>query len=241
MLVDVIDYYRDLLKISNEALDAVAGEKEVNKALILSHNYLDDYGSLKSVIENRPEGVVFNLAIKEYQFSLYALVCGQYRYAFAGLRLFFELALAAIHFSAHEISYRNWEKGCHDINWGALKDEQSGVLSLNFIRAFNPSFSSFSKQYLAIATAVYRECSEFVHGNVRTHTIIPSELVFKKDVFLSWFEKSSVIRLVVVFAFSARYLNYISNEHMNEIESIILDLLGDLQPVRDIFSSKFEE
>lgn len=238
--MDVINYYRNLLKISNANLDAVVGVKKASKALLLSHNYLDDYGALKAGIVNRPEVAVFDFAIKEYQFSLYALVCGQYRYAFAGLRLFFELALATIHFSAHEISYRNWERGCYDISWGGLKDEQSGVLSSDFIRAFNPSFSDFSKQYLAIATTVYRECSEFVHGNAETHAIIPSEVVFKEDVFLSWCEKSSAIRLVVIFAFSARYLNYISKEHIDEIEPIILDLLGNLQPVRDFFSGSFE-
>ncbi|TKC90967.1 hypothetical protein FAZ69_06255 [Trinickia terrae] len=201
-----------------------------------SHNYLLDYDAIKLAIAERPEASVLDSAVKEYQFALFALVSGQYRHAFGGLRLFFELMLATVQFSAHEIDYRMWVKDSKDINWNALKDVQSGVFSVNFIRAFNPEFSDSAKQYLAIAEVVYRECSEFVHGNAGTHSMLPSDITFQEKAFFSWHEKAATMRLAIIFAFSARYLNYVTKEATDRMEPIITDVLGNLPPVQAIFS-----
>lgn len=238
--MDVVEHYRNLLKNSDIVLEMMADTKEASEALIASHNYLLDYDALKMAIAERPEAAVLDSAVKEYQFALYALVCGQYRHAFGGLRLFFELMLATVQFSAHEIDYRMWEKDSKDINWSSLKDVQSGVFSTNFIRAFNPEFSDNAKQYLAIAETVYRECSEFVHGNAGTHAILPSDIAFKKDAFFNWHEKATTMRLAIMFVFSARYLNYVTKEATDRMEPIITDLLGNLPPVQAIFSQPSE-
>lgn len=234
--MDVVEYYRTLLKNSNSVLEMMLSTKAASEALITSQNYLLDFDVLKMAIAERPEATVLDSAVKEYQFSLYALVSGQYRHAFGGLRLFFELMLTTVQFSAHEIDYRLWEKDSKDINWSSLKDLQSGIFSKNFIRAFNPDFSDCGKEYLAIADVVYRECSEFVHGNAGTHAILPSDITFKKEAFFNWHEKASTMRLVIFFAFSARYLNYIKEDSRDQLEPIIIDLLGNLSPIQAVFS-----
>lgn len=233
--MDVVEHYRTLLKNSETVLGTMLGENGA-EALIASHNYLLDYDVIKMAIAGRPEAAVLDSAVKEYQFALFALVAGQYRHAFGGLRLFFELMLATVQFSAHEIDYRMWARDSKDINWSALKDSQNGVFSTSFIRAFNPVFSDCAKQYLAIAEAVYRECSEFVHGNAGTHAILPSDITFQKEAFFSWHDKAATMRMAIIFAFSARYLNYVSKEAADRMEPIITDVLGNLQPVQAIFS-----
>jgi hypothetical protein len=207
------------------------------EALTVSHNYLIDFGVMKSAIINRPEASVFDAAAREYQLALFALSIGQYRHAFVGLRLFFELMLATVQFSAHEIDYRLWKKDGKDINWSLLKDSQTGIFSANFINAFNPGFSDNSKQYIAIAEAVYRECSQFVHGNAGTHQSLPAEISFNKEVFIEWHEKAKTMRLLIIFAFSARYLNHIGVDAMNAIEPVVLDVIGHLSAVQAIFSA----
>ena len=234
--MDVIEHYRALLKNSGIVIEAMVDESGASEVLTASHNYLLDYDSIKMAIANRPESAVLDSAVKEYQFALFALTSGQYRHAFGGLRLFFELMLATVQFSAHEIDYRMWAKDSKDINWSALKDPQGGVFSTNFIRAFNPEFADCAKQYLAIAEAVYRECSEFVHGNAGTHAILPADIAFKKEAFFSWHEKAETMRLAIIFAFSARYLNYVTKEAADRMEPIITDALGNLPPVQAIFS-----
>jgi hypothetical protein len=234
--MNVVDHYRALIKNTDIVLEMMVNVSGASEALTASHNYILDYDALKLAITDRPESPVLDSAVKEYQLALFALVSGQYRHAFGGLRLFFELMLATVQFSAHEIDYRMWAKDSKDINWNALKDTQSGVFSANFIRAFNPEFSDSAKQFLAIAEAVYRECSEFVHGNAGTHTIIPSDIRFQEEIFLSWHQKAATMRLAIIFVFSARYLNYVTKEAADRLEPIITDVLGNLPPVQAIFS-----
>ena len=211
------------------------------EAITVSHNYLLDFDRLKIAISGRPEEKVLDAGVKEFQFALFALAAGQYRHAFVGLRLFFELMLVTVQFSAHEIDYRLWAKDSKDINWNSLKDPQIGVFSVNFINAFNPDFSDSSKQYSAIAEAVYRECSEFVHGNAGTHATLPSDITFKKDVFLSWHQKAATMRVLIIFAFSARYLNYIPVDGKDAMEPIVLDAIGHLAAVQAAFAKLPEE
>ncbi|MGI3106609.1 hypothetical protein ACRRRU_03595 [Dickeya fangzhongdai] len=233
--MDVINNYRKLLDNSKIIFDDMIAESG-SEYLISSHNYLLDYDKFKIAISNRPEVAVLDLAVKEYQFSLFALAAGQYRHAFGGLRLFFELMLSTVQFSAHEIDFRMWNKDEKDINWSSIISSENGVFSKNFIRAFNPDFSENGRQYLAIAERVYRECSEFVHGNATTHKRLPLDLKFHKETFNLWHEKSTTMRLVIIFALSARYLNHIGVEEMNTIEPVVIDALGNLKSVQEIFS-----
>lgn len=239
--MDIAEHYRRLMQHSGNVMESMLSDREAVGALTLSHNYLLDFDRLKMAIAGRPEEKALEAGVKEFQFALFALAAGQYRHAFVGLRLFFELMLVTVQFSAHEIDYRMWVKDSKDINWNALKDPQSGVFSANFINAFNPEFSGASKQYSAIAEVVYRECSEFVHGNAGTHTTLPSDIAFNKDVFLSWHEKAATIRLLIIFVFSARYLNYISAEAKNAIEPMVLDVIGHLAAVQAAFAKPSEE
>lgn len=234
--MDVTQHYRNLLKNTDKVVDTMLGVSGAIGRLTVSHNYLLDYDSLKEAIAKRPEAAVLDSAVKEYQFALFALVSGQYRHAFGGLRLFFELMLATVYFSAHEIDFRMWAKDSKDINWTILKDNQSGIFSVNFIRAFNPDFSDSARHYLAIAEVVYRECSEFVHGNANTHTILPTDIAFHKEAFFSWHEKAETMRLAIIFAFSARYLSYVSDDAKDLLEPIVTDTLGNLLAVQNIFS-----
>jgi len=235
----LIDNYRDLLDSSNRVFDDMLEDNGAEN-LVSSHNYLLDYDKLKISIADRPEVAVLDSAVKEYQFALFALTTGQYRHAFGGLRLFFELMLATVQFSAHEIDFRMWAKDEKDINWNLIKNTENGIFSINFIRAFNPDLSPNGKQYSAIAETVYRECSEFVHGNAATHKKLPSEIKFQKEIFNSWHEKATTMRLVIIFAFSARYLNYIDENAKNNLEPVVMDVLGHLQAVQEIFSKPME-
>lgn len=235
-MMSVLDHYRGLHRSTERIFDEIMADQESVQAFTASHNYLLDYDRIKLAIAGRPEVETLSAAVKEYQFALFALATGQYRHAFVGLRLFFELMLVTVQFSAHEIDYRMWAKDAKDINWNAIKDPQTGIFSANFVNAFNPEFAASSKQYSAIAEAVYRECSEFVHGNASTHISLPDDIAFNKDIFMSWHQKSETIRLLVAFVFSARYLNFIDAHATATIEPVILDALGHLPVIQDIFS-----
>lgn len=238
--MDVINYYRELIGRQDTMVAGLASEKKPLENFITAHNYLIEYESLKAAIDDRPEKVVVDAALKEYQFSLLALASGQYRYAFGGLRLFFELMLSVVRFSAHEIDFRMWFRDSKDINWESLKNLESGVFSVNFVRAFNPGFADFGRQFAAISETVYRECSEYVHGNAGTHAVLPAEIAFNEAVHLAWCDKSAAMRQAIVFAFAARYLNYVNPDKMRCMEPVVVDVVGYLPPVQAVFAKPCE-
>lgn len=238
--MNLLNYYGDLVERQGAIVAGLNSNQKSLEAFTAAHNYLTDYESLKIAIDDRPERTVADVALKEYQFSLLALASGQYRYAFGGLRLFFELMLSVVRFSAHEIDLRMWLRDSRDINWDSLKNLDSGVFSVNFVRAFNPAFAEFGRQFSAISESVYRECSEYVHGNAGTHALLPGEIAFDEDAHLAWCDKSAAMRQAIVFAFAARYLNYVSPEGMRRMESVIVDVIGYLSPVQVVYGKSCE-
>lgn len=241
MSIDIPEHYRGLIKHSGTVLEKMLEDRDAVELVTASHNYLLDFDVLRRAIINRPEVKVLDAAVKEYQLALFALASGQYRYAFVGLRLFFELMLATVQFSAHEIDYRLWATDSKDINWHALIDPQSGVFSKNFIEAFNPNFVDSLKEHSAIAELVYRECSEFVHGNAGTHATLPTDIAYHRPTFFAWHRKAETMRIVIMFIFCARYMNYISNIAKNAIEPAAMGVIGYLPAIQAEFSTSPRE
>ncbi len=205
-----------------------------------SHNYIPDFEKWIGVLSGRNEVHLLKAALREYQFALLALVQGQYRQAFMSLRLFLELALAAIQLSANELELRKWLNGCRDIHWTSLIDAENGVYSKSFVKAFYVELAEEAPHYRVIAERVYRECSEYVHGNAHTHHTLPETLRFMEDAFYSWHEKAASIRLVVSFALCVRYLFDLQESTRNELEGVVLDELQHITAIRALYGGVTE-
>ena len=198
----------------------------------MSFSFVADLEQWVRFLSPRPETKLIDSAIREYQFALLSLAQGLYRQAFMALRLFFELSLCAILFSANELHLRTWLKGTRDLNWNSIVNAETGILSTEFIRAFFEELAEYGPHYRAIAEAVYRECSEFVHGNVATHDILPQSIRFDGTVFSTWHTMEANMRLVVSFSLCMRYLNFIDPGRANELEAFVADHLGHVPPLR---------
>ncbi len=125
--MNVPDHYRSLHRQGELLLNEMLSDQEATTAHTKSHNYILDFERIHGAVAHRPESTLYHVAIKEYQFALLALSVGRYRHSFMSLRLFFELALAAIHFSAHEIDYHLWKRGSKDVNWRSIKCPHRGL------------------------------------------------------------------------------------------------------------------
>lgn len=233
----ITDHYRGLADRGRSLVDDLVNDAGALATHTTSHNYLGDFETLRVSIKERPEATLLAAGITEYQFALYALSIGSYRHAFISLRLTMELLLGAVHFSAHEIKYRKWILKSEDIIWGALIDKENGVFANNFIGAFFPDLRTEGRAYRALAETVYRECSEYVHGNYHTHRDADASRTFDADLFSAWHERADTVRLVFVFAFAARYLALLPSTERTAIESIMLDSLGSLPSIRDIYAT----
>lgn len=231
-----LSFYQALQTATSSILEE-SFNQDARLSLSKSHSFIDDLGTWARILSSRPEAPVWLAAKREYEFSLLMLIQGQYRYSFVALRLFLEMAIASIGFSAHEVRYRLWMRGEHDIKWHPLVEDEAGVLSTSFIRAFCEQLSDEAKTYRLIAQKVYRECSEFVHGNASTHEILAGPLKYSQDVVDSWHDKADSIRLVVSFLLCARYIHFLKRDDLHTLEPLLLDALGHLAAVRGILGS----
>jgi hypothetical protein len=234
-----IDHYRDLLSASGAVMAASFVGSHAN-AMAKSHAFIADLGLWIGQLRGRPELPVLESALREYQFALLSLSAGHYRAAFASLRLTLELSFAAVQWSANERELREWLRGQRDSNWAALIDAENGVLSKQFVRLFYDGLANEAGQYRASAAAVYRECSEYVHGNAHTQRAIPRTLVFDVGQFEDWHEKASVVRLTTSFVLAARYLSDFDSAARSSIEGAVLDHLGHSAAIRALIGASGE-
>jgi hypothetical protein len=233
------DYFRALNKSSGKVLsESFKGARAAQMAR--SHAYAKDIALWVKELESRPESPVLRAALREYQFALLALCQGQYRASFGALRLFLEQCLATVDWSANERQLREWLRGERDANWKALTSEESGVLSRSFVRLFFETLADSASRYRASALSVYRECSEYVHGNAETNRSLPETVVFDLKAYEAWHQKASVIRLVTSFALVVRYLQNLALPARVRLEHTVLDNLGHEAAVRALFAAAVE-
>jgi len=233
-------YYRRLYTICGEILTKSFSADEKSSHSI-SHHYILDLEKWIDVLSSHSEVSMLKAALREYQFGLLNLVLGQYRQAFMALRLFLELGLGAVLFSANELDLRLWLQGSKDIIWHKLVATDNGVFSKAFVRAFFESLEDEAPQYQNIAEKLFRECSEYVHGNAYANDKLPDTLQFEKRVFLDWHEKAQSARIVVSFALCLRNMHFLDRTSLSILEPIIRDELGHVTAIRTFLNDTMEK
>jgi hypothetical protein len=231
-MMSATEHYTSLIERSLHHFKTLSADDESMAAFTRSHNFIPDFELLREVIGARPEAKVLSLAIREYHLALYALAAANYRHAFISLRLFFELALSTIQFSASELKLRLWLANKADIVWSAVVHEESGVYATSFVSAFEPELAESAKQYSTLAQKVYRECSEHVHGNAHTHPEADAPIEFDKHLLFVWANLADTVRLCFIFAYAARFIRFISAEERNRLEAIFIESLGTLPGIQ---------
>lgn len=230
-MADVKQLYLELSKTCNSICE-MSFKEDLLPTINSNHAIIEDYSVWLSVLADRPERVMFESALREYQLSILANTLGLYNLSFTGLRFFFERTLTGVLFSAKELDLRLWIKGQRDTYWAELCDEEMGLFSHKFYNAFFPALKDEVKHYLAIAKKVYRECSQYVHGNISTQELIPDKLEYSEDRVSEWHTKADTMKDVVLFVFCLRYLPYLTNTQKTRVEQSLLENLGHLEPIR---------
>lgn len=173
-------HYVRILDRSRTAFAELTADPVRLPAFTQAHNDASDLDKLIELMAGRPEEEIFSLARVEYQHALFSAAFGQYRQAHVSLRLFLELSLCSVLFSAHEIDTRRWLQGKKDSNWASIISNETGVFSKQFVGVFFEDMKEFGVQYRTLAEKLYRECSEYVHGNRHSFNGIDAEISFNK-------------------------------------------------------------
>lgn len=228
------DFLKSLHNNQVEAFDKTLSE-EIDTSLRASIvQTVADLGTCIEKIAERPEHEVFELSLKEYQHALNAVCHGNYRQAFSSLRLALELWLAAISFSVAEKDLRAWRARRQDIVWSKLIDENNGVLSKSLVSLFSPEVEQHATTFRVICEKVYRECSEYVHGNHHTHALLPQDISFDQATFRDWCTKSDTFKLVCLFCYTYRYCELVKGNGLANIGQPIGDALGHIVEIRSL-------
>lgn len=231
----IAEHYSKILDRSQSSLNELKEDTERLSLFTVAHNAAADLDELEKLLYARTEIEMFRLAKIEYQHALYSASFAQYRQAHVSLRLFFELSLCCVLFSAHEIDMHLWLKDEKDSNWTAISSNQNGVLSKDFVGAFFPDMKEHCEQYRAMACTLYRECSQFVHGNKLSFSGIDGTISYNPEMIEVWSDRSDTAMRVIKFAFACRYLRSATEQKRNELEQIFLDDFGDFPAIQAQF------
>jgi len=231
---DITKYFNQLHEKCGQILtSSMAGS---NLEIVAgSHQFAYELQGWCNILDQRTEVELLKVAAMEYELALLALAQGHYRHSFKALRLVLELTLQAVYLSASEICLREWLDSRIDTIWSLIVDENNGVFSVRFAKAFFPDLITHVKHHQGLAISIYRECSECVHGNIPKHIPLPSSLDFNQEVFTLWHSKAEVVALILHFALSMRYLPDLSEKDIIEVEPFLTDHLGHLKEIRQLF------
>ena len=248
--MNIDEYFQDYKQRINSIIDSSLAEKDVANNVALCFNIIADYETWLDSIGDRLESVIYKNAIKVYQDAFGCMLVGQYQSAFMGLRYYFERTLCGVYLSANELELRTWLYGGRDTYWNEIvgkerkqtsgnKEDDSyvdkGLFSTNFVNAFFPELKDEIKHFRCIAVSVYRECSEFVHGNPAVLDKMPKRLEFKNDLMSLWCEKALIMKRVIFFVFALRYFVTMNDDEKDKIEDIIKDDFITVKPIYELF------
>lgn len=235
--MEMKEFYLSIFDKYKDNANELFNDDEVYGSFIKINNFVCDVEKIIQSVKGRREYMVFLYSIKELSNSLFAAISGNYRHAHTSLRLFMELFMAAIYFSAHEIKLRNWlsNESDSDIKWSTISSGEFGIFSSKFIRAFCPDMQSFGEQYRAIACKVYRECSEFVHGNIGTQKFTDANINYDPNILNDWMERVEGVRLCFIFLFFARYIEDVSKEDIVDLVGMIVDDFRHIPAMQGIY------
>lgn len=232
----VTDHYKKLGQDAIEIIEKSMANEDLD-LLSSNHAFLHDFAVWLDVLKDRPESSILKNAIKEYQLALLSNNQGMYQQAFMGLRFFLERTFVAILFSANEIELNLWKIGERDTYWNEIasidKDSKQiqGIFSHKFCKAFFPELKNELNHFFNVTTKVYRECSEYVHGNKNVIDKIPEKLEYSKELFYEWNLKADIIKRIILFAFCLRYLNQLKPEEIKQISITISEEFKSLPQI----------
>lgn len=219
-----------------EAIDQALNDQEIAQELNEATQRIDDLTNFVKCRSQRAENKVFELAIRELNQSFLAALNSHYRQSFSGQRLSLELWFAGIQFSMNELAFRKWKMDKQDIVWSSLINSSDGILSVEVARVYWAVAEKRVPTYRNLAEKVYRECSQFVHGNNETHHYLPQTFGYSRKVLQAWKSNLDTITLLFSYTFLLRFNEELTNLDYEKLAQPITDILGHLSEARELLN-----
>ena len=205
------------------------------------HDYSASIQDWMEVVPSNQEKHMINHSLEQIEFSCLSLLSGMYRQSFSSLRLALELLFGSIYFSAHKLEHIEWRNGSRDLSWKVINDKENGVLSKRFSDAFFPELSIYIDDQRNISKEIYRQLSEFVHGNYATWDREVHSLSINETLIEEYRKKFYSMNSVSHFLLTMRYLKEIKLEDLHRIETHVMDELQHIDEIRKVFGGTVED
>ena len=218
-----------------------------NEYLGKNKAFCDEYEKWLNVLDGRIETYIYRNAIKAYQEAYVNMLMGLYQPAFMGLRYFLERTLMGVYFSASEIEMRTWKAENRDTYWSELvgieekegkqvnsgNDVNKGLYSTKFTRAFFKEFDTIRLNFLQQTKAVYRECSEYVHGNPGAIDKLGDKFEYKEELADAWNNNADTVARCILYAFMMRYWNDLTTDQKDNVRDRLYDEFSSTDTIKD--------
>lgn len=210
---------------------------DLNSRIVDIFQLSEDMSVWVDILRNGTDTTILISAVQEFEFGLQAVLSGQYRYSFMAQRYFLEQICRFIYLSTNELHLRHWKLGLRDVSWGSLIDNENGIFSKIFIRAFFSEVEHQGGHMIAIAGKLYRESSEFIHGNFNKMEVLPSSIVFNRSLLEQWIDFMETSRFIFQFLMFMRFSKDIESADLQRIETMAKEELGGIEEFNIIFVS----
>lgn len=198
--------------------------------------FSSDLGIWYEILEGQTDTTILLSAIKEFEFSFQAVLNGQYRYAFVAQRYFLEQMCRFTYLSTNELHLRHWKLGMRDISWRSLTENENGIFSKSFIKAFYKEVEDEGEHMITLTSKLYRESSEFIHGNFEAIASMPDQIDFDELLLKKWLDFVETSKFVSLFILVVRFSKSFTPAELQKIEEMCNEELSGIEEFNRLFT-----
>ncbi|WP_023639048.1 hypothetical protein [Dickeya zeae] len=229
--MDIQEYFTKLNAESQSVFNQSSSKKENLGKL---HHLSSCIYEFSNFVRDPQEKRILETVSAQLESSNYSLIIGLYRQAFSSMRLALEMGLAAIYFSASKLEMHEWLDGRMDIKWSKLIDEENGVLSNRFIKAFFTEMNDDVEHYRKNAITVYRKLSEYVHGNNETWINGSIKIIYKDELFYKYCNYYKTVTETILFSAMCRYSKLLDESDLESLQ-FLAEEFNHILKIRELF------
>lgn len=198
--------------------------------------FVNDFRTWVTCLKDIPQSILLFSSLNECATANLFCCQGLYKHSMISLRLCLEHCLYGIHMSSNDFYFRRWKSGHEDMKWATITDSNTGIFSKSFIRAYAPEFEDRSAELNSITSNVYRECSEYIHGNYSKLNCLPGQNEFSQDMLRKYTSGFQSISYLLSIALVIRFKELIIREDLlPTLENAIMHNIGMLPEIQLLY------
>ncbi|MGM9614145.1 MAG: hypothetical protein ACI3W7_01280 [Oscillospiraceae bacterium] len=203
--------------------------------------FVNDFSVWVDCLKDIPQSILLKSSLNECATANLFCSEGLYKHAMISLRLCLEHCLYAIHMSSNDFYFRRWKAGQEDMKWASITNPDTGIFSKPFIRAYAPEFEERSAELNSITSNVYRECSEYIHGNYNKLNCLPGQNEFSQDMLDQYISRFQSISYLLSIALVIRFKEFIVSENLlPTLENAIMNNIETLPEIQLLYGRNGE-